>query len=159
MPSYSGTGWLIVRAGSRACAIALDAVIETMRPLPVVPMPGTPPSVLGSAVIRGAAVPVVHAATLFGEAHVRPARFVTLRVAGRCVALAVDDVIGFRNADAMKQAAMPPLLSQASEHAVAALTVSDDELVLVLEGMRLVPPDVWTALERQDARNLRANLS
>jgi len=157
MPTRSGTGWLVVRAGGQTCAIALDDVIETMRPLPIVPLPGMPPAVLGTAVIRGEAVPVVHAAALLGDGQVRPTRFVTLKVADRCVALAVDDVIGFRHADATGEDAMPPLLRDAREHAVAALEVADHDLVLVLDGVRLVPADVWTALERDDARNLRAH--
>ena len=50
---------LIVMAGARACAIPLDYVAETMRPLPIEPVAGTPGFVRGVSVIRGAPTPVV----------------------------------------------------------------------------------------------------
>jgi purine-binding chemotaxis protein CheW len=147
MSDASRPEWLIVRAGTRRCALALADVVEIMRPQPITALPGLPASVLGSAVVRGDAVPVVHAASLLGEAVSDPLRLVTLRVADRYVALAVDDVIGLRRTDATQEAVMPPLLAGAAQHAVSALRVADSALVLVLDGMRLVPPDVWATLD------------
>jgi len=143
-----GTDWLIVRAGTRRCAIALADVGETMRPQPITTLPGVPSTVLGSAVIRGGVVPVVHAGALLGESLTKPSRFVTIKVERRSVALAVDDVIGLRQTATALEAAMPPLLVGAEAHAVSALGVADRELVLVLEGIRLVPQDIWSAIEQ-----------
>lgn len=140
--------WLIVRAGTRRCAIALADVSETMRPQPITALPGVPPSVLGSAVVRGGVVPVVHAGVLLGEGPTPPTRFVTIKVERRAVALAVDDVIGLRHTTSAVEAEMPPLLAGAEAHAVSALGVADHELLLVLDGIRLVPQDVWAALEQ-----------
>ncbi len=41
-------------------------MLETMRPLPVEPMAGTPPFMLGISVVRGVAMPVADPAWLFG---------------------------------------------------------------------------------------------
>ncbi len=148
MSDGSKTEWLVVRAGSRHCALPLADVTETMRPQPVASLPGLPPAVLGSATIRGRVVPVVHAAALLGENATPPMRFVTLKIDQRCVALAVDDVIGLRRTTMQLEVAMPPLLAGAADHAVQALGIVDRELLLVLEGSRLVPPDVWAALDQ-----------
>ena len=58
---------LVVMVGARACAIPLDHVAETMRPLPIEPVAGTPGFVRGVSVIRGAPTPVVDQ---IGRAHV-----------------------------------------------------------------------------------------
>src|SRR5690349_11670254 len=97
MTGAARTDWLIVRAGARRCAIALADIGETMRPQPITTLPGVPPPVLGSAVIRGAIVPVIHAAALLGEGDSDPRRFVTIKVGHRSVALAVDEVMGLRH--------------------------------------------------------------
>jgi len=57
---------LLFRIGGRLCALRLESVLETMRPLPVEPMAGTPPFVLGISIVRGVAMPVVDPARLFG---------------------------------------------------------------------------------------------
>ncbi|MFL5302954.1 MAG: chemotaxis protein CheW, partial [Anaeromyxobacteraceae bacterium] len=50
---------LLVRAGSRLCALPLACVVETLRPLHTSPLAGTPACVSGVAVVRGAPTPVV----------------------------------------------------------------------------------------------------
>src|ERR1022692_3555789 len=80
---------LIVGAGSRACAIPIGHVAETMRPLPIEPIEGMPPFLLGLAVIRGTPVPVVSLSNLIGASHTETiSRFVALRLGSRRVALA-----------------------------------------------------------------------
>src|ERR1039458_3558579 len=89
---------LLCRVHGRRCALPLEHVVETMRPLPIGPLAGAPPGVSGLAVIRGAPVPVVDLSRLFssdvGYIEVAPTRFVTVRVGQRVVALAVDRVEG-----------------------------------------------------------------
>lgn len=125
-----------------------------MRPQPVRAFAGVPEFIRGLAVIRGAAVPVVDAASaLFPEdGSSNPRRFVTLRTANRRLALAVDQVLGVRDIDASQLAELPPLLSGAREHAVSAMGTLDRELLMVLRSGRLVPDEVWTALDAGAAR-------
>ena len=50
---------LVVLVGARACAFPLRHVAETLRPLPIKPVAGTPGFVRGVSVIRGTPTPVV----------------------------------------------------------------------------------------------------
>jgi len=136
--------WLILRVGTRRCALPVSSVIETMRPLPVDAVGQSVDGVRGLSRIRGAFVPVVDAAALFGESHeAGPAsRFVTLRVGTRVVALAVDAVIGVREVATAEWRALPPLASAATSAAVQAMTRADAELVLALDAARVIPEDV-----------------
>jgi hypothetical protein len=45
----------VVRVGARVCALPLHHVVETMRPLPIDPVVGTPAFISGVSVIRGIA--------------------------------------------------------------------------------------------------------
>jgi purine-binding chemotaxis protein CheW len=131
--------WLVCRTGSRLCAVPLASVIETMRALPIEPLTGGRHAVAGLSMIRGAPVPVVNVAALFGDEHSAAARLVTLSVAGRRVALAVGDLVGIRSFAAAEAGPLPPLLRDASTEAIAAIGALDGEFVLVLQAARLVP--------------------
>lgn len=129
--------------------LRLADVIEVMRRLPVSPMPGMPPFVEGVSVIRGAPVPVVDMRALLGEGQGGDpsARFVTVRVDGRRVALAVTWVIGVGTVDGDARGRIAPLLRDARPDLVAALDVLDGQLLTVLEAGGLVPDDAWDVLE------------
>jgi purine-binding chemotaxis protein CheW len=146
----SGASVVLVRAGARICALDVRQVIETMRPLPVAPLPGMPSFVLGAAVIRGGAVPVVDLDAFLGpSAGAAPRRLVLVRCGARAAALAVDEVLGVAALDPSRVTSQPLLAGGAIE-AVGAL---DRELLVVLEGARVVPPDAWRAIsEREVAR-------
>jgi purine-binding chemotaxis protein CheW len=140
--------FLLCEVADQLHALPLERVIETMRPLPVRPIEGVPAPVLGLAVVRGAAIPVIDAARLLGQASTSPPqRFVTLRVGERAAALAVHGVRGICALRESQLRALPPLLSQADGGGVRAMAMLDDALVLVLESARLVPPSVWATLE------------
>ncbi len=132
---------LLCRVGSRLCALPLQHVLETLRPLPVEPLSGAPEHVLGIALIRGVAQPVVDVARLLGEPDAQVTRYITILVGERRVALAVGAVLGTRPLmkDAWQQ--LPPLLRHAGQEAVAALGELDAELLLVLDSARLVPAE------------------
>ena len=132
---------LLCRVGSRLCALPLQHVLETLRPLPVEPLSGAPEQVLGIALIRGVAQPVVDVARLLGEPDAQVTRYITILVGERRVALAVGAVLGTRPLmkDAWQQ--LPPLLRHAGQEAVAALGELDAELLLVLDSARLVPAE------------------
>jgi purine-binding chemotaxis protein CheW len=137
---------VVCRVGARLCALPLDQVVETMRPMAVEPVPGAPAFVIGVAIIRGAPVPVVDAGALLGGEAAR-GRLITVRIGSRHVALAVDEVLGVRRLAAAALTALPPLLRDARQDGVASLGALDDGLLLVLEGARLVPDSLWAALQ------------
>jgi purine-binding chemotaxis protein CheW len=136
---------LVMRAGSRVCALPSQHVVETMRPLHVTALAGGPSSVLGAALVRGVPTPVVDVGALIGVTDARPGRFVTIRVGQRIIALAVTSVVGLRLLD---RESLPPLALHALGGTLEALAGLDAELVLVLSAARMVPDDVWQAVSR-----------
>lgn len=142
---------LLCRSNTRLCALPLAHVLETMRALPADPLPDLPPFLLGVSMIRGAAVPVVALARLLGAAGPgAPGRYVTLRLGQRQVALAVDAVLGVRSMAGAELAAIAPLLHDADAGMVEAIATVDSELMLVLAAARLVPDEVWQALDARE---------
>jgi purine-binding chemotaxis protein CheW len=127
------------------CALPLRDVIETLRPLPIEPLAGAPSYVCGLSILRGAPVPVVDVGLLLGVEQVRATRLVALRVGTRTAALAVGAVLGVRTLAG--DSALPPLLKQAAHGAIQTLGSLDRELLLVLEGARLVPEEVYALLD------------
>ena len=126
------------------CALPIEHVVETMRPLPVVPMGEMPPFVLGLAVVRGAPVLVIGAARLLGVESGEPTRFVVVRAGARRAALAVDAVLDVRPFGRAELAALPGLVRA---DVVAQIGAADAGLVVVLEAARAVPAEVWAAAE------------
>ena len=157
--------FLLCCIGSRIGALALRDVRETMRPLPVEPLMGAPPFVLGLATIRGFPTPVVDVGRLLGpsESSFAPApapalasapalspsaaRFVSLRLGERTAALAVDAVLDVRSISSQILASTPPLLREAGASVVSVVGALDTRLLIVLEAARLVPDSVWSAME------------
>jgi purine-binding chemotaxis protein CheW len=131
---------VIVVCGALACALPVRDVIETMRPLPVEPLRSAPDFVLGVTMVRGAPVPVVHLGRLLRGDDTPPQRFISLRVAERCVVLAVDACLGVRPLQPQVFQELPPLLSAAAD--VKAVTQLDAQLCLVLDAARLLPEAV-----------------
>ncbi|WP_242337392.1 MULTISPECIES: chemotaxis protein CheW [Anaeromyxobacter] len=140
---------LLVRAGGRACAIPLSQVIETLRPLPTTPCAGLPPFVLGGAVVRGAAVPVVELGAFLGVAPAPATRFVLVRCGARPAALAVDSVTGVASIAGGDRTATP-LLGAADGGAIEALGALDGELLVLLRAARIVPDGAWRAITGQE---------
>ncbi len=139
LPTSQG---LVLRVRSRTYALPLEAVIETLRPLPIEAAAGAPPFVRGVAIVRGAPTPVVDLGALVGGAAGEPARWVTLRLGGRTVALAVDEVVGVR-ALAGAEAGLPPLLAAAAPEALQALQALDAELLWILRAGWSLPDRLW----------------
>jgi len=139
---------LLARIPGALCALALAQVIETMRPLPIEPLACQSDFMLGVARIRGAAVPVVQLTALFQGDHScePPTRFVTLRVGQRCVALAVQSVIGIADLSDQVFGKLPPLLTNAGTELIESLGTLDAEFLVVLDTARLVPESMWEAL-------------
>jgi purine-binding chemotaxis protein CheW len=142
---------LLCRIGAQPCALPLTHVVETMRPLPIRPVPGMPPFLAGLALVRGAPLPVVDAGALIGPGGTPAARFVTLQVGSRQVVLAVQEVIGIRAVPADPFHALPPLLGGAQSEIVAAIGALDAEFLWLLDAARLVPAELWQAAELHEA--------
>jgi purine-binding chemotaxis protein CheW len=117
-----------------------------MRPLPLERVDAAPSFLLGLAVIRGDVTPVVDAAVLLTGQAAPATRFVTLRVDGRRVALAVTGVVGARLVDDDLPAGLPPLLSGSAD-VRRALGVLDGRLLEVLESARIIDAAASIALE------------
>ena len=137
--SSAGFPSLLCSVGPHLCALPLVHVVETMRPLPIVAIAGTPPFVLGMAVIRGGPVPVFSVSAVVGASSAPPGRFVTIRVEARVVALAVDAVEGVATLDPSTLADVPPLLREASREVLQSVGALDARLVVVLRTARLLP--------------------
>lgn len=153
MPSEQSlaTSFLLCRSRSRLCALPLQHVRETMRALPLDSVPNMPAFMLGVSVIRGQAVPVLDLASLTGAgATACAARYISIDLDRRQVALAVDEVIGVRSLAGAALDQVPPLLGAADAGVLAALTTLDAELLLVLQTGVLVPDALWPLLAAQD---------
>lgn len=133
------TRWLVCRVGSRLCALPIECLVETMRPLPVERMAHAPPFVEGLSIIRGEPVPVVDAGTLFGDPRGQGQRVVTIKAGGRIVALRVGTVVGLRSMPPSASLALPPLLRAANADMIKGIGMLDAELLLFLEAARLYP--------------------
>jgi purine-binding chemotaxis protein CheW len=150
--------FLLCRIGSCIGALALKDVRETMRPMPIEPLMGMPPFVLGLAIIRGFPTPVVDAGSLIGPStssspilSPSAARFISLKLDERIAALAVDAVLDVCSLPAEMISTIPPLLLGADVQLVSVMGALDGKLLLVLEAARLVPDSVWIAIKTPGA--------
>ena len=138
----------VVMVGARACAFPLHHVAETLRPLPIKPVAGTPGFVCGVSIIRGTPTPVVDLKALLENSENSPSygRFVTLKLDDRRVAIGVDSVVGLRHLDSAQLGELPPLLRDVSFGLIESFGTRDAQLLLVLRAARIVPDEVWTTL-------------
>jgi len=144
---------LLVRVPGALCAFPLAEVMEVMRPLPIEPLAVQSDFILGAARIRGLAVPVVQLAALFqGDGFCDlPTRFVTLRVGQRCVALAVQGVVGVADLTDQVFENLPPLLRNIQTELIQSLGTLDAEFLVMLDTARMVPESMWEALPQAKA--------
>jgi purine-binding chemotaxis protein CheW len=136
---------LVFRAGPLLCALRLDEVVETMRPLDTQPLAGTPAFVRGISVLRGVPTPVIDVARLLGGEQTEVHRYVAVRTERGAVALATGPVLGIRDVDANATAGHPALLGARSSRLVAGVGTVGAEPLLLLQSMRAVPDEVWEA--------------
>lgn len=129
---------LITRVGRVACALPIEVVVETMRPLPIEPLADPAAGVCGLAIVRGAPIPVVDLAAVLGVTGT-PGRFVVVRAGERRIALVVDAVDEIRRLDDAAVAELPPLLREARGELIARIGRLDEALMVVLDVARLVP--------------------
>ena len=139
--------YLLCRSRRVLFALPLGCVIETMRPLPTVPLADMPSFVKGLSIIRGEPLPVIDASALMGDGGASsPSRFVALQAGQRRAALAVEEVLGVLSMPREILQELPPLL-KAETGVVSAIGRLDAGLFLVLQTARLVPDSVWEAMQ------------
>ena len=139
---------LIVAVGEYACAIPIDHVAETMRPLSIEPIAGTPRFILGVSLIRGAPTPIVDLSMLL-EDRARATsyeRLVTLKLREQRIAIGVDVVVGLQRLDSTQFDALPPILRDARTDYIAAIGSLDAQLLVVLRASRIIPEEVWASI-------------
>jgi purine-binding chemotaxis protein CheW len=141
----AGNSSLVFRAGPLLCALRLDEVIETMRPLHTHPLAGTPAFVTGICIMRGIPTLVVDVARLLGGVTAEASRFVAVRTERGPAAFATGDILGVRTVNADPAEHNTALLGDAPARLIAAVGTIDAAPVLLLQSMRLVPDDVWAA--------------
>lgn len=111
-----------------------------MRPLPAEPVAGMPAFVRGLSVIRGTPTPVVDLDALLGAPPTDAiARYVTMRIDGRRVALAVEEVLGLRAIDPSTLQDLPPLLRNAAADVIETVGTLDTHLLAALRATRILP--------------------
>lgn len=128
---------LLFAVGTQRCALPLADVAEVMRAQPLTSHARLTPGVLGTAVIRGRATPVIDAGQLLTGAPTLGERIVLLRVGNRAVALAVDSVLGTTELNQAHLSETPALLN-GEQTVLKAIGVLDSELINVLDAVRLV---------------------
>lgn len=140
--------YLLFRSGQRLCALPVQHVLELMRPRPVQLLPGLPPFVRGTCLIRGHVVPVVDLRELLGDSHEHePQRLLLLRAgAQRFLGACVDEVIGLQRLEIDLASAGPPLLAEIRAQFVEAVDRLDDELLTLLRAAHLLTNDVWASI-------------
>jgi purine-binding chemotaxis protein CheW len=141
---------LVVRVQTRVCAVPLEHVVETMRPLPLESIAGMPAFVRGVSIIRGVPTPVVDLGALLGAPSNEFERIVTLRLSDRQVALAVNAVLGVRDLDLSAIQELPPLLGGTSTDLLEAIGTLDEQFLMVLRAGWELPDEVWAALAAQE---------
>ena len=140
--------FLLVRSQEWMCALPLDEVEETMRPLPVSSVASAPDYVRGVCLVRGTTAPVVSLARLLGGGTPPPGqRFVSLRVPEGRVALEVDEVRGLRWLDAQTLDSVPPLLRSSAGAQLHHLGSVDGNLMAILATTHLLPQGLWSQLQ------------
>lgn len=141
---------LIVLAQTRACALPVAEVVETMRPLPLETLPGLPAFVPGLAMIRGTPLPVIDLASLVGASGAAPAtRFVTVRAGTHQAALRVECVVGIHWLQPGTLEQLPPLMRHSSSGVIAALGALNQHLLMLLSAGRLLNDALWQQLAAQ----------
>ncbi len=147
---YPAGAALLCRVGTRVYGIRLDQVVETMRPLPIEPLAGVPPFVLGLSILRGAPVPVIDLAGLLGTtSSMRSTRFVAVRAGDRQAVLTVESVVGVAALPERTLGALPPLVRDVPAQAIETIGNLDEGMLFVLKAARIVPDSVWKSLDEQ----------
>jgi purine-binding chemotaxis protein CheW len=153
MPRQGSRCFLVVRAQEWMCALPLEEVEETMRPLPITPVSAAPGFVRGVSLVRGLPSPVVSLSVLLGGSFSQGGssqRFISLRVPEGHLALEVDEVRGLRWMEEESLDSVPPLLRATASGHLQSVGSFDGRLMAVLGTSHLLPEDFWKRLEGEN---------
>lgn len=126
-----------LRVGDQEFVLDLMRVEEVLRPVPITPLPRTPPFVEGVAQVRGALVPVVDLRTCLGLS--RPAtpgrreRLMVCRLGRRRVAVRVDAALEVMNVSRAELRPAPPLAMAGGRPFVVGAVGPPERLRLLLD--------------------------
>jgi purine-binding chemotaxis protein CheW len=143
--SEAGVVALVFRAGPLYCALPLDEVVETMRPLPTRPLAGTPPYVRGLTILRGAPAPVIDVTRLLTGVDGEIARYVAVRAGRGPIACATGPVLGVQRVEVAPPEGPAALFTGATKALIAAVGTVGTDPLLLLRSIRAVPDEVWEA--------------
>lgn len=143
--SGAGVVALVFQAGPLYCALPLDEVVETMRPLPTRPLAGTPPYVRGLTILRGAPAPVIDVTRLLTGIEGEIVRYVAVRAGRGPIACATGPVLGVRRIDVAPPEGPAALFTGVSKALIAAVGTIGADPLLLLRSIRAVPDEVWEA--------------
>lgn len=136
---------LVFRAGPLYCALPLDEVVETMRPLQTRPLAGTPPYVRGLTILRGAPAPVIDVTRLITGTSGEIDRYIAVRAGRGPIACATGVVLGVRQIEVEPPEGPAAIFTGVSKALIAAVGSVGTDPLLLLRGIRTVPDDVWEA--------------
>lgn len=142
---------LLCRAGTHLWAVPLSEVLEVMRALPIKPVTGGPPCIVGLSIIRGVPRPVVDIGMMISGKATRIERLVSVRTGGRTVALAAEAVAGIWSTEKHKLEPLPPLLREVATDVIAAIGTLDAELLFLLRDTSIVPEAIFRSLGLEEA--------
>lgn len=146
-PQKSLVGFVV---GDVFYAIDISVVREIVNPLPVTPLPHTPPEVAGVADHRGEVVPVISLRARFGLPPVEPTRstkWILVDGGTNPIGLVVDAVTEVFGTAGDEMRATPEVGGYKSARGISGVTSHNGALTFVLDTDRFV--DILRALEEQ----------
>lgn len=140
------------RAGQLYCALPLDEVVETMRPLPAQALARTPAYLKGVSILRGVPTPVIDVAVLLGGREAPVERYVAVRTARGPAAFATGEVLGIRATTFDKSPEADELPADAPGGLVSAVGTYESQPLFLLRTADLLPDRLWTVWSAADDR-------
>lgn len=138
-----------------AYAAEIGRVREIIRPLPLMPLPDLPTSIVGVADHRGVVMPVVDLRRRFGlgpSSDRRRCRWIVVARGKGLVALAVDRVTEVFGGEVVKERTVPDLARGRETQGIAAAYLHKGQLVFVVDLDRLT--EVGDLLDMEAAREM-----
>ncbi len=138
---------LLFRAGVSLCALPLEVVLETMRPLPLQAVGHNPHLKICLSVIRGRLCPVIDLARYFEHSAVSTRWLLVSVSPDRNVALAVTSVEGVFQVPSETLVEKPLLFEGVSAELTQAIGRLDGELFSLLQTGSLLSESDWESLQ------------
>lgn len=96
-PAAPSAAYIVVEADAEPIRLRREDVVELIEAVPWTPLPRAPVGLLGIALLRGAALPILSLAVLAGlRGPGVPRAFAVIEIEGRRALIAVDRIVGLR---------------------------------------------------------------